>query len=315
MKGNQKIYLLMAFAALCWSGAFIAGKLSVPYIPPFTLTFFRFFFATIMLYIIKKKVKIGGNYIFKRDDLPVFLFTGIVGMVFYHAFFFSALKYTTAINSSIIAAMNPIFTVILAYLFVKQKITKRMLLGIAISFAGVVLTITSGKLDLIMSLSFNKGDILMLIAVSSWAAYSVFSKSKGGHIPAMALTYYSFLVCTIVCIPLVVWDKPWEWIEKVPPGAYVAVLYMSLFASVMGYLIQQIAIREIGPSRTSIFVNLVPVFSILLSVLILREQLELIKIFTAGIIIVGVYICQTGGRKTGEQIMNETEQESVAQKQ
>ncbi|MBK5246832.1 MAG: EamA family transporter [Peptostreptococcaceae bacterium] len=73
-----------------------------------------------------------------------------------------------------------------------------MLLGIAISFTGMLLTITGGKLDLIMS--FNRGDILMLTAVISWAAYSVFSKSKGGHIPAMALTYYSFLVCTIVCI-------------------------------------------------------------------------------------------------------------------
>ena len=185
-----------------------------------------------------------------------------------------------------------------------------MLLGIGISFIGVVLTITAGKLDLIMTLNFNRGDVLMLVAVSSWAAYSVFSKSKGGHIPAMALTYYSFLVCTIVCIPLAIWDKPWEWIEKVPTSAYVAVIYMSLFASVMGYLIQQISIREIGPSRTSIFVNLVPVFSIFLSVMILREQLELIKLFTAGIIIVGVYICQTGGRKMNKQIMNGTELES-----
>jgi len=297
MKSNKNIYFLMVFAALCWSGAFIAGKLSVPYIHPFTLTFLRFFIATVMLYIIKKRVKIGESYNFQGKDLPIFLFTGIVGMVIYHVFFFSALKYTTAINSSIIAAMNPIFTVVIAFLFVKNKITKRMLAGIVISFVGVVLTITSGKLDLIMTLNFNKGDVLMLIAVISWAAYSVFSKSKGGHIPAMALTYYSFLVCTIVCIPLVIWDKPWEWIGGVPFSAYGAVIYMSLFASVMGYLIQQISIREIGPGRTSIFVNLVPVFSIILSVFILGETLELIKIFTAAIIIIGVCICQTVGRK------------------
>src|SRR5665648_1074100 len=107
MRKNRKIYLLMVFAALCWSGAFIAGKLSVPYIPPFTLTFLRFFFATIILYVIKKKVRIGENYLFKKEDLPVFLFTGIVGMVFYHVFFFSALKYTTAINLSLIHISEP----------------------------------------------------------------------------------------------------------------------------------------------------------------------------------------------------------------
>jgi drug/metabolite transporter (DMT)-like permease len=297
MKSSKKIYLLMVFAALCWSGAFIAGKLAVPYIPPFTLTFLRFFVATVILHIIRKWFNAGEIYNLQVKDLPVFLFTGIIGMVVYHVFFFSALKYTTAINSSIIAAMNPIFTVIIAFLFLKQKITKRMLFGIIISFTGVVLTITSGNLDLIFHLSFNNGDVLMLIAVCSWAAYSVFSKSKGGHIPAMALTYYSFLVCTIACIPLVMWDKPWQWLGDVPFSAFGAVIYMSVFASVMGYLIQQISIREIGPSRTSIFVNLVPVFSIMLSIMILGETLELIKIFTATIIIIGVSICQIGGRE------------------
>lgn len=297
MKSNGKIYLLMVFAALCWSGAFVAGKLSVPYIPPFTLTFLRFFFATVILYFVRKKFPDKPHYVFKKQDVPVFLFTGIVGMVFYHVFFFTALQYTTAINSSIIAAMNPIVTVIIGYFFVKQKLTKRMLLGIAISFLGVLLTITAGDLGLLLSLDFNVGDVLMLTAVVSWAAYSVFSKSKGGHLPAMTLTYYSFLVCTITCVPLVVWDKPWQWIDTVPASAFGAVIYMSIFASVIGYLIQQIAIREIGPGRTSIFVNLVPVFSIILSISILGEVLDPVKIVTGGIIIVGVCICQTVGSK------------------
>jgi len=302
MKQNGKIYLLMVFAALCWSGAFVAGKLSVPHIPPFTLTFLRFFFATVILYFVKKWLPGVDSYVLKKQDIPVFLFTGIVGMVFYHVFFFTALEYTTAINSSIIAAMNPIVTVVIGYFFVRQKITRRMLLGICISFAGVLLTITAGNLALILSLDFNLGDLLMLTAVISWAAYSVFSKSKGGHLPAMALTYYSFLVCTICCIPLVIWDKPWLWIQGVPASAYGAVLYMSTFASVIGYLIQQIAIRQIGPGRTSIFVNLVPIFSISLSILILGETLEPVKVFTAGIIIIGVCICQTSGRNQYEPI-------------
>lgn len=299
MKNNHKIYGLMILAAFFWAGAFIAGKLSVPFIPPFSLTFLRFLFATAVLFFVKKWIRIGDPYTFQRKDLPVFLFTGIVGMVFYHIFFFTALEYTTAINSSIIAAMNPITTVVIGFLFVKQRITKRMLAGILISFLGVVLTITACRLEVLLALDFNRGDILMLIAVVSWAAYSVFSKSKGGHIPAMALTYYSFLVCTLVSFPLFLWDKPWEWGGAVPVSGYMAVLYMSIFASVAGYLIQQIAIRQIGPSRTSIFVNLVPAFSIVMSVLILQESLEPVKILTAGIIIAGVCICQTGGGTSG----------------
>lgn len=296
MKNNGKIYFLMVLASFFWAGAFVAGKLSVPYIPVFSLTFFRFLLATMVLYVVRKKSKLWGGYEFSNADIPVFLFTGIVGMVFYHLFFFTALSYTTAINSSIIAAMNPVITVIIGYLFVKQKITFRMLIGILISFAGVMLTITGGEFEVFEKLKFNPGDIIMLVAVISWASYSVFSRTKGGRFSAIVLTYYSFLVCTIICFPLFLTDKPWQWLDKVPLIAIVAVIYMSIFASVAGYLIQQMSIRQIGTAKTSIFVNLVPVFSIALSTIILGEEVKLIKIITAAIIISGVYICQTSGR-------------------
>lgn len=298
MASKRGIYGWMTLAAFCWAGAFIAGKLSVPYIPPLSLTFLRFLVATIVLFGVKNRFgqKPGTHrpeYRVTKKDWPIFLFTGIVGMVFYHGFFFSALQYTTAINSSIIAAMNPIITVVLGFFFVGERISGRALLGILISFAGVILTITSFDLSLLASMEVNPGDLLMLLAVISWAAYSVFSKAKASHIPPMALTYYSFLVCTLVSLPLALLEKPWEWAGDVPWTAMAAVVYMSIFASVIGYLIQQISIQRIGPSRTSVFINLVPVFSIFLSVLILSEALEPVKLITAGMIITGVFICQT----------------------
>lgn len=298
MTGKRGIYGWMTLAAFCWAGAFIAGKLSVPYIPPLSLTFLRFLVATVVLFGVKNRVeqKMGTGmteYRPSKKDWPVLLFTGVVGMVFYHGFFFSALQYTTAINSSIIAAMNPIITVVLGFLFVKERISGRALLGILISLAGVLLTITSFDLSVLLSMKVNPGDLLMLLAVTSWAAYSVFSKARASHIPPLALTYYSFLVCTLVSLPLSLLEKPWEWAMEVPWSAIAAVAYMSVFASVVGYLIQQISIRRIGPSRTSVFINLVPVFSILLSVLILKEALEPIKLVTAAMIIAGVFICQT----------------------
>lgn len=138
----------------------------------------------------------------------------------------------------------------------------------------------------------------MLAAVSAWAAYSVISKSKGKGILPIVLTFYSFLVCTILLIPFVIMEKPWEFIFSVPASAHLAVLYMSIFPSVIGYLVQQMAIKEIGPGKASIFVNLVPVFSIFLAVLILNEALAPIKLLTAALIIAGVYICQ---RQTPEK--------------
>ncbi len=287
---KNKIYILMVCSSVFWAGAFIAGKYTVPYISTFTLTFLRFFYATIILFFVMKQMKV--DFKLEKDKLPVYLFTGAVGMFGYHVLFFTALKYTTAINSSIIAATNPMVTTLLAFLFLRNKLSGKQILGVLLSFLGVLLTITGANLDVLRQFTFNVGDIWMLAAVAAWAAYGVFSKSKGTGIQPIVLTYYSFLVCTIMLIPFVLYEKPWEFLPSVPVSAHLAVLYMSIFPSVIGYLVQQMAIKEIGPGKASIFVNLVPVFSIILAVLLLGETLEPVKLLTAGLIIAGVLICQ-----------------------
>jgi len=281
----------MVLSTFFWAGAFIAGKLSVPFIPTFTLTFLRFFIATTILYFVVK-AKDKSNYKLTKKDIPIFLFTGIVGMFGYHVFFFTALKYTTAINSSLIGATNPIITTILCIIFLRDKITFRRTIGIILSFLGVFLTITNANLSTIHNLSLNKGDLLMVIAVCMWSAYSVFSKKVIHKFSPLILTFYSFLFCTVFLIPFVIYERPWLFINQVPYYSFLAVVYMSIFASVIGYLVQQMSIKQIGPSKTSIFINLVPIFSIILSLTILKETISAVKILTALLIIMGVYICQ-----------------------
>ena len=290
---KNKIYILMICSAVFWAGAFIAGKYTVPYISTFTLTFLRFFYATIILFFVMKKMAV--DFKLDKDKLPVYLLTGTVGMFGYHVLFFTALKNTTAINSSIIAATNPMMTTLLAIIFLRSKLRSKQLFGILLSFVGVLLTITGADLNVLKHFTVNEGDLWMLAAVAAWAAYGVFSKSKGKGIPPIVLTYYSFLVCTILLIPFVLYEKPWEFLFTIPGSAHLAVLYMSIFPSVIGYLVQQMAIKEIGPSKASVFVNLVPVFSIALAVMILGEALEPIKLVTAALIIAGVTICQRSG--------------------
>lgn len=288
---DLKIYLLMVLSTIFWAGAFIAAKLSSPFIPPFTLTFLRFFIATMILYGIIKYKKQDLKK-FTKKDIPIFLFTGLVGMFGYHVLFFIAVKYTTAINSSIIGASNPIITTILGIIFLKDRANYKRLLGILLSFTGVFLTLTNADFSLIKSFYFNKGDLIMLLAVLMWASYGVFSKWVMPRYSPMTLTFYSFLFCTILIIPFVIYEAPWKILNNIPNYSYIAVVYMSIFPSVIGYLVQQLSIKQIGPSRTSIFINLVPMFSIILSVLILKETLNPIKVLTAFLIVSGVYICQ-----------------------
>lgn len=302
-KGNGKIYFLMVIAALVWSGAFIAGKFAVPYVPTFTLTFLRFLIASIVLYPVMKlynKSHPEDNFKLTKKYIPLFLFNGIVGMVGYHVLFFTALKYTTAINSSIIGAMNPIVTTIIAAIFIRQKTPPMQIAGILLSFIGVVLTITGGNLSILASFDFNRGDMFMAAAVICWASYAVMSRVKGADVPPLALTFYSFVFCTIALVPFVIWEHPWA-LEKIPASAILSIVFMAVFSSVIGYMLQQIAIKKIGASKSSIFVNLVPVFSIILSVTILGEELMPVKIFTSLLIIAGVCICQLAGGGSREK--------------
>ena len=302
-KGNGKIYFLMVIAALVWSGAFIAGKFAVPYVPAFTLTFLRFLIASIVLYPVMKLYNRShpeDNFRLTKKYIPLFLFNGIVGMAGYHVLFFTALKYTTAINSSIIGAMNPIVTTIIAAIFIRQKTPPMQIAGILLSFIGVVLTITGGNLSILASFDFNRGDMFMAAAVICWASYAVMSRVKGADVPPLALTFYSFVFCTIALVPFVIWEHPWA-LEKIPASAILSIVFMAVFSSVIGYMLQQIAIKKIGASKSSIFVNLVPVFSIILSVTILGEELMPDKIFTSLLIIAGVCICQLAGGGSREK--------------
>ena len=289
MKQDMKIQLAMLVAVVFWAGAFIAGKIGVSELSAYGLTFFRFFFATILIFVILWK-KEGKNWRLEREMWPLTILLGIVGMFGYHVLFFTALKYTTAVNSSMIGATNPLLTTILAAIFLGEILTWKRVLAILLALSGVVLTVTNGKLEALLKMSFNIGDLVMLLAVICWATYSVISKRAMGRVTPLKLTAHVFLVCVVMMIPFMIWEKIWLQIPHISWQGWTASIYMAIFPSVLGYLIQMTSIMRIGASRTAIFINLVPVVSMVLSYFILHETIGWFKVLTAGMIISGVYL-------------------------
>ena len=279
---------IMIFATIFWSGAFIAGKYSVSEFPVLSLVFFRFLFASLIIFPIMMKTE--KNWKITKEDIPVFLKLGIVGMIGYHVFFFECLNYTTATNSSIIGATNPIVTTIIAAVVLKERFKIKHIGSLILSFVGVLFIITNGDISAIINFQFNKGDLIMMLAVICWSTYSVMSKKAVEKYSPIKVTAYSFLFCVIVIFPFTLLDNPMEFIPKVSPYGWMSVLYMSFFASVCGYLIQQISIKNIGPANTNMFINLNPVFSMIFAYIILGEPILLIKVIAAGFIISGVII-------------------------
>ncbi|KAB3525842.1 DMT family transporter [Alkaliphilus serpentinus] len=279
----------MLISSIFWAGAFIGGKVAVVEFPPVSLTFLRFFIASILIFITMVKFE-KKNWRLKKEDLPVMIFLGLVGMVGYHILFFMALKYTTAINASMIAAINPLITTLLSAIFLNEVLNIKRVGAVLIALSGVLLTITKGDLSIIMSLSFNRGDVLMIFAVSCWAIYSIVSRRVMNRYSPLILTTYSFVLCALFTLPFAFMEKPLEFLPRTTYKGWLGVVYMAIFPSFIGYLVQQTSIKKLGASKTAIFINLVPAFSMILSALILKEEITLFTIFSGSLIVVGVYL-------------------------
>jgi len=282
--------LLMVMAAFFWSGAFIAGKFSVSSFTPGMLTFLRFGIASLIILTVLI-VREPENWKLRKSELPAVIILGLVGMIGYHLLFFEALKYTTAINASMVVATNPMITAVIAAIVAGENLSYKRITLILVALTGVVLTLTNWDIGVITRMEMNIGDLIMLIAVCCWAVYSVLVKRFMAGFTPLKLTAYSFISCVIMLAPFVVFSKMnIESLSTAPLNAWMAVVYMAVFPTVIGYLIQQMSIKKVGASQTSIYINLVPVFSLFLATLILGESVTVQKIASSGMIIVAVFL-------------------------
>ena len=287
MKKNIKYYLLMVVATIMWAGAFIAGKLGINQFSPVVLTFLRMFFAGLIIFPIMKN-KYKENWKIGKENFLLIISLAIIGMIGYHLLFFSALRYTTASNAAIINAFNPLITAVLASFILKEYISIKKIFFILTAFIGVLLTITNWDLLSLINNGLNKGDFLMLLGATCWAIYSIIVKKGTNVMEPLKLITYTIITCVILLSPFALKEIIFDKALIVTPSAYMAVLYMAIFPTVGGYTIQQYCIKELGASTTALFINLVPVFTIIFAIIFLNEKLYLLNIVSITIIILSV---------------------------
>lgn len=283
----MKNYIAMIVACVFWAGAFIAGKSSIGSFGPWSLTFYRFFFASLILFSIlfitaKEDLKLS------REQWKAAIILGFVGMTGYHVFFFTALKFTTASSASMLAATNPIMTAILLAIFYKEKLSLPKIGLLLLALFGVALTITNWQLGTLLDMERNVGELIMLVAVLCWAGYSILVKKYIHLFKPIVMTAYAFLTCTLMVLPFALVEGLVKDSLNAPTSAWLSALYMAFFASVLGYWIQQASIQKIGPAKTNIFINLVPVFSLILASVFLGENIPITKLISGGMIIAAV---------------------------
>lgn len=290
MPKNRVIFLQMVLVAFFWGGTFNAAGFALAGLHPFTIAFLRFTIASAVLLLIGYREIVRTPI--RAGDWLNFVLLGLTGIFAYNAFFLYAMKYTSPVNGSLIVAINPIVTAILAALLLKEKLTARLIGGALISIIGVVLVISEGSWEIISSLKFNFGDILTLCSVISWSFYAIVGKKVSRSFSPLITTFYGFSIGALILMPFGLLSKPG--LSALPEAGWPAigaVLYLALIA-VLAFIWWNKGVAVLGASRSSIYVNLIPVATITIS-LFFHEAITPVQI-AGGVLVIGAVMLAAG---------------------
>lgn len=280
--------LALAFAAFSFAVSHVVGRGARAEAPPVGLSFWRWLGgALLLLPVIYPRLRVSAPLILAH--LRSFALLGCL-MLFSTTLMLVGVHFTTAVNSSIINATQPVFTVLLAALLLRDRPRPMQLAGVALGLVGVTAMLTAMDPRRLLGLQFNGGDLLVLLAAVSAALYALsLRKIPAGLTPAETL----FAIIVTGCLALApAYVAETLFYKPVPftAPAVSAIAVLALATSVLGMLAWNYGNRAIGPGRAALFVNLVPIFAALLAVTLLGERLHVYHVICAALIAAGIFL-------------------------
>jgi len=290
MNKNLIITVLLILVSFVWAGSFIVVDITTREIDPIDLGFLRFLVATplmILIVILRKK-----PLLLPKKELPWLVVLGLTGVTLLYLFQFLGIHFTNAPTASVLINTNVIFIAILSGLFLHETLTRKRVAGIVLSFLGVFVIMFSdiSKQALTFDNLFFIGGILMLLSAFCWALYSFVGKRLLKTYDEFVITTYAFGLGTLFYIPFVVLHLSPVLLQTSLNG-WLAVLYLALTCSIFGYIGWYYALKQIDASKAAVFLNFIPLFTILMS-FFLGTSLTWFFLLGAALIIYGVYITQ-----------------------
>ena len=290
MNKNLIIPIILILVSFVWAGSFIVVQITTEEIDPIDLGFLRFLVATplmILLALLRKK-----PLLLPKKELPWLIILGLTGVTLLYLFQFLGIHFTNAPTASVLINTNVIFIAILSSLFLHETLTRKKIAGITLSFIGVFVIMFSdiSKQALTFDNLFFIGGILMLLSAFCWALYSLVGKRLLKIYDEFIITTYAFGFGTLFYIPFVVLHLG-SVLQQTSLNGWLAVLYLALTCSIFGYLGWYYALKNIDASKAAVFLNLIPLFTILMS-FFLGTTLTWFFLLGAILILYGVYITQ-----------------------
>lgn len=291
MKSKQLlIYGLLLFASLAWAGSFVAVRVIHKEIPPIMLGFLRFVVATpvmfFLLLVLKKPVFLS------IQKIPQLLLLAFTGVTFLYIFQFTGVSLTSASTGGVLINTNVLFISLFSALFLHERFTLLKTSGVILSFTGVVFVML-GQMNnesIVFDASFLFGSVLVLLSAVCWAVYSIVGKHMLKKEDSLVVNSNVFLLGTLLFLPFVYSDISVV-IQNMSITGVLAVLYLGLFCSVFAYIAWYYALSLQEAAESAVFLNFIPLFTILLSFFI-GEYPTPLFLFGAGLIILGVFLVQ-----------------------
>lgn len=279
-------YLLLTLAVLFWAGNFIVGRAFHADIPPVALAFWRWVGAALLISAPAMK-HLRGDLPIILSSWRILLLLALAGIATFNTLVYSGLQYTQAINAFLLQSLMPVLIVLLSFFLFRERVTTRQVLGILISLCGAVTIIARGDWQVISHLSFNHGDLLVFIAVVSYAVYSVMLR-KRPRVHALSLIAVTFWCGALMILPVYLWET--LTIRALQPDlrSLAAIGYVALFPSILSYLCYNRGVELIGANRAGLFIHLMPVFGSIMAILFLGEAF--FWFHAAGMVLIAVGI-------------------------
>lgn len=277
-------------AMLLWAGNVIVSKLSASSISPSAITFYRLVLAIAVMtpFVIRALMR---NWPRVRPQLWKLAFLGFLSMSFYQSLSYLAAHSTTATNMAIVTALAPLLTLLWSVVLLREPPTMGMVVGGLLSLAGLVYLIGRGQPASLLEGGIHLGDLLMLVASASYGLYSVLLRRWHVEVPPAQSTYVQAWAALITMVPMVLFAVP-AGQAQLNAATVPLILYAGLGASIVLPILWIQGIRHLGPNRCSIFINVLPVMTAAIAVLLLGEQLHTYHLIGGGVALIGVVIAQ-----------------------
>ena len=287
---NFLAYLYLFLTVTFWAGNFVVGKAASFYeVPPFSLNFYRWFFAWLILapFTIPELLE-KRNYIIKNYKL--FIVLGVTSITIFNSIVYYSLNFTQVISGVLMISTIPVMIMLFSSILKIEKTNIFQIIGVIFSFVGVIMIITKANFEILKNLDFNKGDITMVIAMFSWALYSTLLKGKQYELSQISLLQVVITFGLVFLIPVYFIEYQIGFRIDLELPFILILTYVVLFPGLASFLLWIKGISMIGANRSGVFLHLMPILSAIMAMIFFSEKFMFYHILGACFIITGILL-------------------------